>query len=109
MCTESGRAMASHHSMIILEALSAIPEPPEDETCDQLLSKILDLSSKQPRMAGHYGGSDADLYSHATELQKQGIEMYKPAKKMCKRVTSDANTIYNYHMNHSVFSLVADY
>ncbi|CAD6265662.1 unnamed protein product [Miscanthus lutarioriparius] len=103
------RAMITHHSMIILEALSAIPEPPEDETCDQLLSKILDLSSKQPRMAGHYGGSDADLYSHATELQKQGIEMYKPAKKMCKRVTSDANTIYNYHMNHSVFSLVADY
>jgi arginine decarboxylase len=25
LCTESGRAMASHHLMIILEALSAIP------------------------------------------------------------------------------------
>ncbi|KAG2578228.1 hypothetical protein PVAP13_6NG175700, partial [Panicum virgatum] len=53
LCTESGRAMVTHHSMIILEALSAIPEPPEDETCDQLMSKIQDLSSKQPRM---YGG-----------------------------------------------------
>ena len=35
--------------------------------------------------------------------------MYKLAKKLCKRVVADANTIYNYHMNHSVFSLVADY
>ncbi|RLN03743.1 hypothetical protein C2845_PM13G08610 [Panicum miliaceum] len=108
LCNESGRAMVTHHSMIILEALSAIPEPPEDETCDQLMSKIRDLSSKKPRMAAN-GGGGASLYSHAAELQKQGIEMYKLAKKMCKRVTSDANTIYNYHMNLSVFSLVADY
>lgn len=106
LCTESGRAMVTHHSMIIVEALSANPEPPEDETCDQLMSKIRDLSSKQPRMAANGG---AGLYSHAAELQKQGIEMYKLAKKMCKRVTSDANTIYNYHVNLSVFSLVADY
>ncbi|KAG2582953.1 hypothetical protein PVAP13_6KG144512 [Panicum virgatum] len=35
--------------------------------------------------------------------------MYKLAKKMCKRMTSDSSTIYNYHMNLFVFSLVADY
>ncbi|PUZ50931.1 hypothetical protein GQ55_6G116100 [Panicum hallii var. hallii] len=53
--TESGRAMVTHHSMIIVEALSANPEPPEDEACDQLMSKIRDLSSKQPRMAANGG------------------------------------------------------
>ena len=35
--------------------------------------------------------------------------MYKLAKKLCKRVVADANTIYSYHMNMSVFSLVPDF
>ncbi|KAF8691898.1 hypothetical protein HU200_040015 [Digitaria exilis] len=112
LCTESGRAMVTHHSMIILEALSAIPEPPEDETCEQLMNKIQDLSSKHQSIAANgdgRGGAGTGLYSYGSELQKQGIEMYKLAKKMCKRFTSDASTIYNYHMNLSVFSLVADY
>jgi arginine decarboxylase len=109
LCTESGRAMVTHHSMIILEALSAIPEPPEEETCEQLMKKIQDLSSKQQPRTTAINVGGPGLYSHAAELQKQGIEMYKLAKKMCKRVTSDASTIYNYHMNLSVFSLVADY
>ncbi|XP_052151463.1 arginine decarboxylase 2 [Oryza glaberrima] len=112
LCTESGRAMASHHSMIILEALSAIPEPQDEEdTHHRLLSKIQDLSSKQPRTAHTVnGGGGVDvMHSHAVELKKHGIEMYKLAKKLSKRVTGDANGIYNYHMNLSVFSLVPDF
>lgn len=75
------------------------------------MSKIQDLSSKQQRIVANCRDSvaGAGLYSHATELQKQGIKLYKLAKKMCKRFTSAANTVYNYHMNHFVFSLVADY
>uniref|UniRef100_A0A0A9DYV2 Arginine decarboxylase n=1 Tax=Arundo donax TaxID=35708 RepID=A0A0A9DYV2_ARUDO len=106
LCTESGRAMVSHHSMIILEALSAIPEPQDEDTPEQLLGKIQDLSSKQPRAA--VSGA-AGMYSHAADLKKHGIEMYKLAKKLSKRVAGDANTIYNYHMNLSVFSLVPDF
>ncbi|KAG8081032.1 hypothetical protein GUJ93_ZPchr0007g4461 [Zizania palustris] len=117
LCTESGRAMVSHHSMIILEALSAIPdsEPLDDEdTHDQLLTKIHHLSTKQP--AYRRGGAAAaigamvdDMHSHATDLKKHGIEMYKLGKKLSKRVSGDASTIYNYHMNLSVFSLVPDF
>ncbi|KAI4968441.1 hypothetical protein ZWY2020_045771 [Hordeum vulgare] len=48
LCTESGRAMASHHSMNILQALSAIPEPrDDDETTEQLHAMIHELASKQ--------------------------------------------------------------
>ena len=43
VCTESGRAMTSHHSMIILEALSAVPEPQDEDTSEQLLNRIQDL------------------------------------------------------------------
>ncbi|KAL5198235.1 hypothetical protein ABZP36_001747 [Zizania latifolia] len=116
LCTESGRAMTSHHSMIILEALSAIPEPLDDEdTHDQLLTKIHHLSTKQP--AYRRGAAAAtiamaavdDMHSHATDLKKHGIEMYKLGRKLSKRVSGDANTIYNYHMNLSVFSLVPDF
>jgi arginine decarboxylase len=108
LCTESGRAMASHHSMIILEALSAIPEPKEEDTPEQLLCKIQDLHSmqqqQQPRTAVSGG-----TYAHSTDLKKHGIEMYKLGKKLSKRLTCDANPIYNYHMNMSIFSLVTDF
>ncbi|OEL36403.1 Arginine decarboxylase 2 [Dichanthelium oligosanthes] len=146
LCTESGQAMASHNSMIILEALSAIPEPQDEDTTEELLNKIQDLSSKKPRAAAH-GTTASNIYYHAIELKKHsiesgrampsdhsmivlealsgipdpqddedtidewqpsiltprtsrstGIEMYKLGKKLCKRVTCDANTIYNYHM-----------
>jgi arginine decarboxylase len=112
LCTESGRAMASHHSMIILEALSAIKEPQDEDTSEQLLSKIQDLSSKHPgrATAAHNGGAAFEgIYSHAADLKKHGIEMYKLGKKLSKRVVGDANPIYNYHMNLSVFSLVPDF
>lgn len=99
LCTESGQAMVSHHSMIILEALSAIPEPEDndddDETPEQLRAKI----------QHHYSSSQPTA---PMELQKHGIEMYKLAKKLSKRIAGDANTIYNYHMNLSVFSLLPD-
>lgn len=107
VCTESGRAMASHHSMIILETLSAIPEPQDEDTSEQLLNRIQDLSYKQPRAP--VGGATAAVYSHAADLKKHGIEMYKLGKKLGKRVVADANTVYNYHMNLSVFSLVPDF
>jgi arginine decarboxylase len=56
------------------------------------------------------GGATAGVYSHAEELKKHGsIEMYKLGKKLGKRVVADANTIYNYHMKLSVFSLVPDF
>ncbi|XP_034573539.1 arginine decarboxylase 2 isoform X2 [Setaria viridis] len=111
LCTESGRAMASHHSMIILEALSAIQEPQDEDTSEQLLSKIQDLSSKHPgrATAANGGGAFEGIYSHAAELKKHGIEMYKLGKKLSKRIVGDANPIYNYHMNLSVFSLVPDF
>lgn len=112
LCTESGRAMASHHSMIILEALSAIPEPQDEDTSEKLLNRIQDLhlSYKQPRApVGGGDGATAGVYSHAADLKKHGIEMYKLGKKLCKRVLADANTIYNYHMNLSVFSLAPDF
>ncbi|KAK3154697.1 hypothetical protein QOZ80_2BG0194040 [Eleusine coracana subsp. coracana] len=109
LCTESGRAMASHHSMIILEALSAIPEPQDEDTAEQLLSKIQDLHSRQQPRTAAVNGGDADMCSHAEDLKKHGIEMYKLAKKLSKRVTGDTQPIYNYHMNLSIFSLVSDF
>ncbi|CAL4968090.1 unnamed protein product [Urochloa decumbens] len=121
LCTESGRAMASHHSMIILEALSAIPEPQDEDTSEALLGKIQDLHSKHPGTRapaaasavmsnGAASGARAGIYSHAAELKKHGIEMYKLGKKLGKRVASDdAGAIYNYHMNLSIFSLVPDF
>ncbi|CAN6332312.1 unnamed protein product [Urochloa humidicola] len=113
LCTESGRAMASHHSMIILEALSAIQEPQDDEdTSETLLSKIRDLHSKHPGAspaAMSNGSASGAIYSHAAELKKHGIEMYKLGKKLGKRVVGDDDTIYNYHMNLSIFSLVPDF
>ncbi|KAL6643860.1 hypothetical protein ACP70R_018626 [Stipagrostis hirtigluma subsp. patula] len=106
LCTESGRAMVSHHSMIVLEALSAIPEPPDEEfTAEQLLSKILqDLTSKPPTMAD--GGC---LRSHGADHARHGVEMYKLGKKLSRRAAGDAGTIYSYHMNLSIFSLVPDF
>ncbi|KAF6999011.1 LOW QUALITY PROTEIN: hypothetical protein CFC21_015084 [Triticum aestivum] len=108
LCMESGRAIASHHSMIILEALSAIPEPRDDsETTEQLHAKIHELATKQqPRAGGVAAGMSS---SHALDIKKQGIEMYKLGKKLSKSVMADATIIYNYHMNLSVFSLVPDF
>uniref|UniRef100_A0ACD5YWU9 Uncharacterized protein n=1 Tax=Avena sativa TaxID=4498 RepID=A0ACD5YWU9_AVESA len=111
LCTESGRAMASHHSMIILEALSATPEPKDDDdeaTTEQLHERIRDLSSKlQPFKAET--AAHMSMPSHAVHVKKHGIEIYKMGKKLSKRVITDADTIYNYHMNLSVFSLMPDY
>uniref|UniRef100_A0ACD5Z2I1 Uncharacterized protein n=1 Tax=Avena sativa TaxID=4498 RepID=A0ACD5Z2I1_AVESA len=112
LCTESGRAMASYHSMIILEALSAIPEPKDDDdgesTTEQLHRRIRDLSSKlQPSETDT--AARMSMSSHAVHIKKHGIEMYKLGKKLSKSVTTDAHTIYNYHMNLSVFSLMPDY
>ncbi|KAJ1295043.1 hypothetical protein BS78_01G193500 [Paspalum vaginatum] len=112
LCTESGRAMASHQTMIILEALSAIPEPQDEETSELLLNKIQDLHANLPRTDGFIGGYGAPpegIYSHASDLRKHGIEMYKLGKKLGKRVVGDNAPIYNYHMNLSVFSLVPDF
>ncbi|KAF7013611.1 unnamed protein product [Triticum aestivum] len=113
LCTESGRAMASHHSMIILEALSAIAEPKDDgDTTEQLHAKIHELASKQqPRALLNLKGDAAAgmSTSHALDIKKHGIEMYKLGKKLAKSVMADAATIYNYHMNLSVFSLVPDF
>ncbi|XP_044964632.1 LOW QUALITY PROTEIN: arginine decarboxylase-like, partial [Hordeum vulgare subsp. vulgare] len=104
LCTESGRAMASHHSMIILEALSAIPEPRDDgETIEQLHAMIHELASKQQPSALLKGDAAA------AGIKKHGIEMYKLGKKLSKSVMADTTTIYNYHMNLSVFSLVSDF
>ncbi|KAM0885119.1 hypothetical protein ACQ4PT_030540 [Festuca glaucescens] len=106
--TESGRAMASHHSMIILEALSAIPEPKDDDdeaSTEQLHARIRDLSSKLQQIRGASMSSS----SHAVHVRKHGVEMYKLGKKLSKSVTADAHTIYNYHMNLSIFSLTPDY
>jgi len=113
LCTESGRAMVSHHSMIILEALSAIPQPKDeddDHTTEQLHSKIQHLSSNQPRLALTKTEMDGDhMHSHAVDLQKHGIEMFKLAKKLSKKIAAEKGTIYSYHMNLSVFSLVPDF
>ncbi|XP_037481118.1 arginine decarboxylase-like [Triticum dicoccoides] len=118
LCTESGHAMASHHSMIILEALSAstIPEPrDEGETTEQLHAKIHELASKQqPRALLNLKGDAATGMStiscaRALDMKKHGIEMYKLGKKLPKSVMADATTIYNYHMNLSVFSLIPDF
>ncbi|CAN6245216.1 unnamed protein product [Urochloa humidicola] len=114
LCTESGRAMVSHHSMIILEALSAIPEPKDEDTSETLLNKIRDLHSRHPgaspAAAMSNGAASGAIYSHATELKKHGIELYKLGKKLGKRVVGDdAGAIYNYHMNLSIFSLVPDF
>ncbi|VAH71743.1 unnamed protein product [Triticum turgidum subsp. durum] len=101
LCTESGQAMVSHHSMIILESLSAIPEPKDDDdedTPEQLRTKI----------QHHYSASNLPTSTAVMDLQKHGIEAYKLAKKLSKRIAGDANTIYNYHMNLSVFSLLPD-
>ncbi|KAF6999013.1 hypothetical protein CFC21_015086 [Triticum aestivum] len=118
LCTESGHAMASHHSMIILEALSAsaIPEPrDEGETTEQLHAKIHELVSKQqPRALLNLKGDAATGMStissaRALDMKKHGTEMYKLGKKLPKSVMADATTIYTYHMNLSVFSLIPDF
>jgi arginine decarboxylase len=79
---------------------------PDEDTSEQLLNRIQDGRTS----AVDGGGATAGVYSHAEELKKHGsIEMYKLGKKLGKRVVADANTIYNYHMNLSVFSLVPDF
>jgi arginine decarboxylase len=110
LCTESGRAMASHHSMIILEALSAIPTPKDDDheaTTEKLHGLIRDLSSKLQPSNGE--GTGMSMSSHAMDIKKHGIEIYKLGKKLSKSVAVDTHTIYNYHMNLSIFSLIPDY
>jgi arginine decarboxylase len=110
LCTESGRAMASHHSMIILEALSVIPTPKDDDheaTTEKLHGLICDLSSKlEP---SNSEGTGMSMSSHAMDIKKHGIEIYKLGKKLSKSVAVDAHTIYNYHMNLSIFALIPDY
>ncbi|XBI05267.1 hypothetical protein VPH35_133449 [Triticum aestivum] len=110
LCTESGRAMVSHHSMIILEALSAIPEPKDDEetTPEELQAMIDDLSSKKWLKGDDDAAVAKPMSSHAAEIKEHGIEIYKVAKKLAKSVMAKETTIYNYHMNLSIFSLVPD-
>ncbi|TVU48836.1 hypothetical protein EJB05_00115, partial [Eragrostis curvula] len=110
LCTESGRAMVSHHSMIILEALSATPDPQDDinTTHEELLSVVKGLMrtiQKDPIIPSEGTAVNVDVEG----IQKHGIELYKVAKKLSKKATSDAHIIYNYHMNLSVFSLVPDF
>uniref|UniRef100_A0ACD5WUF7 Uncharacterized protein n=1 Tax=Avena sativa TaxID=4498 RepID=A0ACD5WUF7_AVESA len=76
LCTESGRAMASHHSMIILEALSATPEPKDDDdeaTTEQLHERIRDLSSKLQSFKAETAAHMC-MPSHAVHVKKHGIE-----------------------------------
>uniref|UniRef100_A0ACD5WNW9 Uncharacterized protein n=1 Tax=Avena sativa TaxID=4498 RepID=A0ACD5WNW9_AVESA len=79
-----------------------------EDTTEQLHERIRDLSSKlQPFKAET--SAHMSMPSHAVHVKKHGIEIYKMGKKLSKRVIADADTIYNYHMNLSVFSLMPDY
>nr|CAD1844575.1 unnamed protein product [Ananas comosus var. bracteatus] len=89
LCSESGRALVSHQSILIYDALSAVQEPSDSVSSDELISRLDDL-------VGNPTNVHANLKSALS-------------RRLAKQLEAAEETTYAYHANLSVFSLTPDF
>ncbi|XP_072957657.1 arginine decarboxylase 2-like [Typha angustifolia] len=113
LCSESGRALVSHHSVLVLEALSAVEEPSDSLDSAQLMEKIEELVGNPVTLHRNLRSAvrtkDNSSLAHADQLKKHGVEIFKLSKRLSKQLSAADKTTYAYHMNLSVFSLTPDF
>nr|CAD1844576.1 unnamed protein product [Ananas comosus var. bracteatus] len=116
LCSESGRALVSHQSILIYDALVAVEEPSDSLTSDELISRLDDLvgnpttlhTNLKSAVRSRDGNNDASLV-HADQLKKHGVEIFKLSRRLAKQLEAAGDKTFAYHMNLSVFSLTPDF
>ncbi|OAY84565.1 Arginine decarboxylase 2 [Ananas comosus] len=117
LCSESGRALVSHQSILIYDALSAVQEPSDSLTSDELISRLDDLVGNPTTLHANLksavrsrdgSNNDASLV-HADQLKKHGVEIFKLSRRLAKQLEAAGEKTFAYHMNLSVFSLTPDF
>ncbi|OAY81487.1 Arginine decarboxylase 2 [Ananas comosus] len=116
LCSESGRALVSHHSILIYDALSAVEEPSDSVTSAELISRLDELVGNPTTLHANLksaiqsqDGSNNTSLTHADQLKKHGVEIFKLSRRLAKQLEAAEETTYAYHMNLSVFSLTPDF
>ncbi|XP_073002308.1 arginine decarboxylase-like [Typha latifolia] len=111
LCSESGRALVSHHSILVVDTLSAVEEPGDDvhETMTKIGNLIHAPSMHFINMKSAIEENDKSSLQHADQLKKHCIEVGKLCDRVYKMLDAGSDTIWFYHMNFSVFSLTPDF
>ncbi|XP_020085240.1 arginine decarboxylase 2-like [Ananas comosus] len=116
LCSESGRALASHHSILIYDALSVVEDPSDSVSSDELISRLDELVGNPTKLHANLksavrsrDSNNNTSRAHADQLKKHGVEIFKLSRRLAKQLEAAGETTYSYHANLSVFSLTPDF
>ncbi|KAI0500214.1 hypothetical protein KFK09_018423 [Dendrobium nobile] len=126
ICSESGRALVSHHSVLIFEAVSTSAVVPE--TIKQNLAYLLDALEDEARvdhrnlMASAVLGEYETYIIYADQLKRRCVEQFKDGilglehlaavDLLCDLVAREigaSDPVRTYHVNLSIFSSIPDF
>ncbi|PKA58021.1 Arginine decarboxylase [Apostasia shenzhenica] len=126
ICSESGRALVSHHSVLVFEAVSSTVVEPE--SVGQNLAYLLDALEDESRaeyrnlMAAAVRGEYDSCLVYSDQLKKQCVEQFKDGilglehlaavDALCDlvaRETCATSRLHTYHVNLSIFTSIPDF
>ncbi|KAJ0968654.1 hypothetical protein J5N97_025571 [Dioscorea zingiberensis] len=126
ICSESGRALVSHHSVLIFEAISASsPDPASFEpNLAYLLETLADDARADYRnlMASAVRGEYETCVLYAEQLKRRCVEQFKDGllglehlvavdalSELVSREVAAADPVRIYHINLSLFTSIPDF
>lgn len=126
ICSESGRALVSHHSVLIFEAVSSNAIVPE--TLGQSLACLLDALEDDARayhlnlVASAVRGEYESCIFYADQLKRRCVEQFKDGilglehlaavDALCDLVAREigaSDPVHTYHVNLSIFTSIPDF
>ncbi|KAK8945898.1 Arginine decarboxylase 1 [Platanthera guangdongensis] len=126
ICSESGRALVSHHSILVFEAVSSKSADPE--IIGQNLAYLLDALEDDARadhrklMASAVQGEYDNCIFYADQLKRRCVEQFKDGvlglehlaavDALCDLVFREigaSDPVRTYHVNLSIFSSIPDF
>ncbi|XP_020596278.1 LOW QUALITY PROTEIN: arginine decarboxylase-like [Phalaenopsis equestris] len=126
ICSESGRALVSHHSVLIFEAVSSNAVVPE--TLGQSLASLLDALEDEARsdhrnlVASAVRGEYETCIFYADQLKRRCVEQFKDGMlglehlaavdALCDLVAREigaSDPVLTYHVNLSIFTSIPDF
>ncbi|KAK0580380.1 hypothetical protein LWI29_001183 [Acer saccharum] len=127
LCSESGRAIVSHHSVLIFEAVSA-SVPAATDMSPLVLQSFLEALTDDARAdyrnleAAAMGGEFATCLFYADQLKQRCVEQFKDgslgieqlaaADGLCElvsKVIGSEDPVRTYHVNLSLFTSIPDF
>ncbi|KAM0934745.1 putative arginine decarboxylase [Dioscorea sansibarensis] len=126
ICSESGRALVSHHSVLIFEAISAAS--PDQASIEPNLAYLFDALSDESRadyrnlMAAAVRGEYQTCVLYAEQLKRRCVDEFKDGLlglehlvavdglcDLVSREVDSADPVRTYHVNLSIFTSIPDF